>query len=317
MSPKDQALLQHVLTGTSVIDWSKLYFETPEEVQKFLRLNEFDLSQQRDNDRLMIIHTEAIGYLQKYLHQHLSPKLMAPNAVQDLFLIAANSTDKALQKQACGLLKTMNIIHHIDGRELLYNCPISHRDLYNLLEDKVERALSLISRNEPLLLTYRGGRKPKESLITKLLSKKETIAARINDRVRYQLVTRTREDILKVILRLFETILPFNYVIPSGSVNQLISLDGSDSKEYLGGRYSGKNYQRLKFVVDIPIRMDSFLAHSGGPVYRESLGTITFVMVEFQVVDASTDVLNNEGDSGHENYKNRQKAGVIDRLMGS
>jgi uncharacterized protein (TIGR04552 family) len=80
--------------------------------------------------------------------------------------------------------------------------------------------------------------------------------------------------------------------------------------------YSGRNYKVCKFVVDIPVRMDSFLAQSGGTVYRDSLGTIAYVLVEFQIADEATDARNNTGESSHASYKTRQKRGVLRRLTG-
>lgn len=325
---KEEAIAKLALRGQSVIDWTRFFFTTKEEAKNFLKVNEFDLSRQRDLDRLMTVHNEAVGYLQRELQMNLPGELLNPENLVDFFLIASNLKNPDLQKKACSLLKTMNIINHIDGRELLYNCPISLRDLFSLVQDKIERALSALSRKE--YLKYEGGRKPKESLITKLLCKRDTIASQIYDRVRYRIVTGRKEDIIKVLLYLFDTVLPFNYVIPSASVNQLILMDRSDRwalvKAHLTNllptpasrmEYSGKNYRVCKFVVDIPIRMDNFLATSSGPVYRESLGTIAYVLVEFQIVDEETDRSNKSGKCSHENYKTRQKNGVIKRLMGS
>ncbi len=326
--PKEKAIMEVVLNGWSSIDSTRLFFTTPDEVRAFLKLNEFDLSRQRDCDRLMAVHNEAVGYLTRELNLQLPSDLLRPENVADFFLLASRPSDPTLQKQACSLLKTMNIINHIDGRELLYNCPISLRDLFSLVEDKIERALSAISRTDSILLKYQGGRKPKESLITKLLCKKETIAAQIYDRVRYRIVTRKKEDIVKVILYLFSMILPFNYLIPEASVNQLIAVDSGSKLRRIAQavrmrrpaereEYSGRNYKVCKFVVDIPIRMENFLASSGSHFYREGLGTIVYVLVEFQIVDEETDRSNNAGESSHENYKKRQKQGVITRLMGS
>lgn len=326
LSPKEKSLLQLVLGGGSVIDLKKAHFTGEKEVVQFLKVNEFDLSRQKDNDRLMTIHNEAVGYLQRELKLDLPADLLRPENLASFFLLASGNGDRKLQSAACTLLKTMNIINHIDGRELLYNCPISLRDLFSLVEDKVERSLSSLSRKEPLL-KYQGGRKPKESLITKLLCKRETIAAQIYDRVRYRIVTGRKDDILKVIFHLFETVLPFNYLIPGVSVNQLIPL-GPRGKvsavvQAVTRRlppppmdYTGRGYRVCKFVADIPLRMDNFLATSAGPVYRESLGNIAYVLVEFQIVDEETDRRNNSGACSHENYKRRQKRGVVKRLSG-
>lgn len=326
LSALQKAVVTLALSGGSVIDWSRLHFTTEEEITRFLKINEFDLAREKDTRRLVAIYDEAINYLKNQLHLEIPLQVSKPEDVISLFLI--NSKNKKLQKSTCSILKTMNIINHLDGRELLYNCPISLRDLFSLVEDKVERVLSSLTRKDPTLLRYEGGRKSKESLITKLLSKRETIAAQINDRVRYHIVTRTKEDMIEVMLYLFETILPFNYVIPGGSMNQLIPFKSHGKifamskafKDHLPTSrhrdYSGKSYKVCKFVVDIPIRMDNFLATSGGSAYRESLGTIAYVLVEFQIVDEKTAAQNNEGDNSHENYKNRQKMGVVKRLLG-
>ncbi|HSA58113.1 MAG TPA: TIGR04552 family protein [bacterium] len=335
LSPQDLALLKLVLKGRSVIDSHRLLFKNDDEVRDFLKVNEFDLDRPKDLERLRSIQAEAVAYLQRELQFGIAPELLKPfedgSEVLVLFKTASDivKRDRTLQTQACGLLKTMNIVNHIDGRELLYNCPISLRDLFSLAEDKIERSLSSLSLSDPSLLRYKGGRKPKESVITKLLCKRETIAAQVYDRVRYRIVTRKREDIMTVLLHLFHTVLPFNYVIPGASVNQLISLKEKNRLEAHFGKlrkvlsgsaksmeYSGKNYKVCKFVVDIPVRMDNFLAQSGGSVYRESLGSIAYVLVEFQIVDEAAEAGNNTGESSHENYKKRQKRGVLRRLTG-
>ncbi|MDO8461446.1 MAG: TIGR04552 family protein, partial [Deltaproteobacteria bacterium] len=264
-------------------------------------------------------------------------EIAEPKKFLSLFLLASNPEDP-MSKKACVLLKTMNIINHIDGRELLYNCPISLRDVYGLVEDKVERAFSRMLMKGTPLLKYEGGRKSKESLITKLLSKKETIAAQINDRVRYRLVTRTREDIITLLIHLFEEILPFNYLIPQASVNNLFNLRPLLKRsEYLSlmterklnkwadtlasllphtqeeKEYSGKTYQVIKFVVDVPIRLDRFLSTTTGP-FSDALGHIVYALVEFQIVDEETERNNSSGPNSHETYKGRQKGGVLRRL---
>lgn len=231
LSPRQQSILQHVLKGGSVIDWPGLFLSTAEEAAAFLRINEFDVARLKDTERLRTLHTEAVDYLRRELSFELAPDLLESSNILHFFLLASGGSGPQLQMQACSLLKTMNIINHIDGRELLHNCPISLRDLFSLVEDKVERALSAMRLGvgaklaSPLLVRYQGGRKPKESLITKLLCKRETIAAQIYDRVRYRIVTQTSDDIVRVVLYLFDTVLPFNYVIPGVSVNQLLLLD--------------------------------------------------------------------------------------------
>jgi len=324
LTPLEKEILHLVLEGQSVIDWPRLHFDSPEEATSFLKVNEFDVNNPKDVERLGVIHSQAVDYLERELKLTLDETLKEKPNMASLLLTASRSEGIEIESQACALLKTMNIINHIDGRELLYNCPISLRDLFSLVEDKIERTLSALNLGQtgapPLPVRYKGGRKPKESLITKLLCRRETIASQIYDRVRYRIVTRTREDITKVVLHLFETVLPFNYVIPGASVNQLVP-DSAGAAEILPGTlkdtgdYTGRNYKVCKFVVDIPIRMEKFLASSGSHFYRDTLGTLVYVLVEFQIVDEATDATNNSGESRHDEYKKRQKSGVLKRLI--
>ena len=50
------------------------------------------------------------------------------------------------------------------------------------------------------------------------------------------------------------------------------------------------------------------------PGHRALLGEAVTVAVEFQLVDAETDVANETGESRHELYKNRQMDRVYQRL---
>jgi uncharacterized protein (TIGR04552 family) len=46
----------------------------------------------------------------------------------------------------------------------------------------------------------------------------------------------------------------------------------------------------------------------------DELGRVVFTLVEFQVMDASTAVTNEQGDASHERYKKRQLKRVLRRL---
>ena len=71
----------------------------------------------------------------------------------------------------------MHIIHHLDGRELLFMLPISDQEVFHLVEEKVYRVIGGMLAHGFPILEFIGGRKNKDSLYTKLLSKRETIAA--------------------------------------------------------------------------------------------------------------------------------------------
>ena len=133
-------LIQQALTGDSIIDSTRLFFADSNEVKQFLKINEFQIDEPKDVDRLMGIHNEAVDYMTNHLGLKLPPELLQADKIQELFLTAS------VNKSACALLKVMNTINHIDGRELLFNCPISTRDLFNLAQDKIARELFSITR---------------------------------------------------------------------------------------------------------------------------------------------------------------------------
>ena len=74
--------------------------------------------------------------------------------------------------------------------------------------------------------------------------------------------------------------------------------------------FSGSNYRIINFIVDVPVRIDHVIQ---SPQYR-TLGNVLYVMVEFQVLDQQTAIQNEEGDSAHRLYKQRQLEQVRIRL---
>lgn len=341
LTPKERDTVHLALTGESIIDWPRFHFKNLDEVRHFLRINEYHLEETKDSDRLMAVHNEAVGYLRGHLHLNLSEELMNPQKILEVFLAASDFSNPALQSQACALLKTMHVINHIDGQELIFHCPIMPRDLYSLVCDKIERVLSGPIRKKVPALQYTCGRKQKESLITRLLAKRST-PARNNDKVRYQIVVPTRQEVLEVLLLLFDSVVPMNYVVPGQSVNDLFDekellelnlplpdylhrrlRESADKKNQphsvmatTSPEYSGKSYHVMKFTADLPVRMDRYLEQAN-ILRTETLGCITHLLVEFQIIDEATFRENNQGENEHSRYKERQKLGVNHRLTGT
>ncbi len=302
MSAREKEILKIVLGGESIVDDSQLFLSSEEEVDRFLKINEYDVNLPKDRDRLLDIQSEAAGYLKNYLHFDLPQSLTRPARLSDILLAASQLEDQKLQRLACPLLKTMNTIAHIDGRELLFSSSIRRRDLAHLAQDKIERELFTLTKKGIPHLKYKGGRKQRESLITKLLSKENSLDGSIGDRLRYRVVVPTKEEVVRVILHLFETILPYNMVIPGASKNEIIGLKAG----------TGGTYKVLEFQAEIPLRLDGFLGSLDAPI--ASLGRITYLRVEFQIVDEETDRQNSQVD--YASYKERQRKDVAGRLSG-
>jgi uncharacterized protein (TIGR04552 family) len=228
----------------------------------------------------------------------------------------------------------MHIIHHLDGRELLFVLPMSDQDVFHIVEEKVYRVIGgMLAAGFPIV-EFVGGRKHKDSLITKLLSKQETIAAQIFDKLRFRVVTRGRDDIFPVLQYLTKHLFPFNYVVPGQSINSvfgfrayaeksalkplLSQMQGNDSTDDgftpSDNQFSADNYRIIHFVVDMPIRLPRRLLDRAPPG-AAPLGDIIFVICEFQIVDRETETHNELGDASHAKYKDRQKKAVMRRLQ--
>lgn len=327
----DLEALRLVLRGGSVIDWHRLNFGSREEVVEFVRAQEVDPENPGDMARVTEIKNEAISYLRRN-YDFPIPKPVAALDLVDLLLLASSRGHRQLC--ACTILKVMHIIHHLAGRELLFMLPISDQEVFNLVEEKVYRVIGGMLAHGFPILEFIGGRKNKDSLFTKLLSKPETIAANIYDKVRFRIVTRSRDDIFPIINYMLRHIFPFNYVIPAQATNTLfhfrtyceghphlrelfkelqLEAEVEDDLTRMQNRFSADTYKIVHFVVDMPVRLPHDMAEQAPPSAR-ALGPNVFVQTEFQLIDRSSEQHNEFGEASHYAYKERQKRAVMHRL---
>src|SRR5438874_1514428 len=158
---------------------------------------------------------------------------------------------------------------------------VSEGELCDLVTHRVDSAIDQLRREGLPIKAAAGSVKTRHSVITKLLAKKETLAAQIYDRVRYRVVTADREHVLPVLVRLCDLLIPFNFVVPGQTQNTLLSFrklihDWPDLKalapELLGGLHledhdrreadpsradevSGDSYKVVDFVCDLPVHL--------------------------------------------------------------
>jgi uncharacterized protein (TIGR04552 family) len=318
-----------ILRGDSVVDWHRLHLETEEEARQFLVTQEFRPDEPADRARLESIKNEAIAYLRRHFEFPI-PKPVARASVEELLLLASSRGHRQLC--ACTILKAMHIIHHLDGRELLFSIPMADQDVFHLVEEKVYRVIGgMLAAGFPIT-EFVGGRKNKDSLYTKLLSKADTTAAAIYDKLRFRIVTREVDDILSILLYLSERLFPFNYVVPSESTNTIFHFrsyceryahlrqltknlqGGADDALTVGDNtFSAESYRVIHFVVDLPVRLPAEIMEMAPPA-AWALGPIIFVLCEFQLIDRETEAANEIGEASHAKYKERQKQAVMRRL---
>lgn len=335
MGLKELERIRLILRGGSVIDWRRLHFKTRDEVDRFLKLCQLDLATPWDEAWCRLILSEAVEYLRRTFNYRVAEEVAQPQEIHDLFLYASGAKEPRYRRIACIVLKVMHVVQHIEGRDLLYRLAVSEEEVAHLVRTRVNQVVEDARARGLPIVEFADSVKSRDSLITKLVAKKETVAAQVYDKTRFRIVTRTREDILPVLYFLTQRLFPFNFVVPDQTENTLVrfkslldqyphfaeftgqlqlDLDWEEREDKGGGNvFSGDTYRVLNFVVDLPIRMDNYLPPPSRD-RRPRKGRIAFSLLEFQIVDAAQAERNETGENAHERYKRRQKRRVLRRL---
>ncbi len=316
------------MSGGSVIDWHRLNLADMPAARRFLQNHGLNPDEPKDRAFSEHVKHEAISYLRRHFAFAI-PKPVEQASVEELLLVASSRGHR--QVCACTILKVVQIINHMAGRELLFRLPVSDRDLFHLVEEKVYRAVGTMLGEGFPITEFVGGRKNLDSTYTKLLSKPEATAAALYDKLRFRIVTRTPENLLPVLSYLTQQLFPFNYVVPKQSTNSIFdfrsyclknpslaalvpSFQGdADSPLPSDNRFSAPNYRVIQFVTDVPVRVPPHLMEFA-PAGSENLGPIVYMLCEFQLLDAESEAHNETGDASHDAYKHRQRDAVFRRL---
>jgi uncharacterized protein (TIGR04552 family) len=325
----DVEAVRLLLRGESVIDWHRLGFADHAEVDRFLRLNEFDPESDDEMQRLDELREDAVDYLSRAYAMAIPDEVAGDLPSRDLFLVA--SSHGPHQKWACVVLKVMHIIHHINGRAALLKMSVSDEIIFREIELKVMHVVEQLRAAGAPILEFEWSRKPRDSQITKLLAKRSTLAASIYDKLRFRLIVPRHEDLIPMIATLTRQLIPFNYVVPGESVNQLVDVDDmmrifEEQQAAASGavnvkraatvapynEFSGPEYRIVNFIADLPLRIDRLLPKNE---IHANAGHVVFVLTEFQIADKATAVRNESGASSHEQYKGRQHERVRMRLF--
>jgi len=331
----DLTAIRNLLRGGSVIDWHRLYFTDRQQVDRFLRINECDPSNPGDIARLEDLREQAVEYLDRYLGFHVSEDVAARVPARDLFLVASQKSKR--RTQACVVLKVMHVLHHLAGGELATRLAVSADQIFQFVEDKVLRTVEEMKGAGCQIVEFEWSRKEQDSLITKLLAKRDNIAAHVYDKLRFRMITRTEEEIVFVLRELLQRLVPFNYVIPAESQNDIVDLQGfiehdpylrthlsdlldlsnesQDKRFPISNEFSGPSYRVVNFVTDLPVRIDKQLGLAPEDPLFADTGHVVFVLTEIPNCRCPHSQANELGENSHERYKERQATRVRARLM--
>lgn len=323
-----------ILRGGTVIDWRRLNVSSINDCKALLRVNEFDPDDESDITRLSEIQHRAVDYLERNFGFTFVADITNAPRTSDLMLFAAGR-DPVLRPQACMVLKLMHIINHIEACELRSILSISDHDLFQLVEEKVTRVAQEMKNIGFPILEFLISHKTRDSLITKILGKRQTIRAYIFDRVRLRIVTASVNDIIPAVSYMSQHLFPFNYTVPGESHNSIFdfpafaklhsSIRAMVPKFQIDLKYEDEMrppvnvstsnvFRTANFVVDLPIRIDKqrIQAWSSGPSTSPGL---VHVLTEFQIVDQISHARNECGEASYEKYEARRMAKVRERLL--
>ena len=337
MGLKELERIRLILRGGSVIEWRRLHFKTWDEVDRFLRLCQIDATRPHDVEWVRTVLGDAVEYLRKTFDYRVAAPVADPDEIHDLFLYASGAKEpKKYRKIACIVLKVIHVIQHIEGRDLLFKLAVSEAELAQLVTEKVMAVSAEMTAKGLPIVEFSDSIKTRESIITKLIAKRESVAAQIYDRTRFRIIVKERKDVLPALYFLTQRLVPFNFVVPTQTENSLfnfksllteyphfgryakdlhLDLDYEDREERRrpNNRFSGSSYRILNFVADVPIRLDAYLpAPDKDNLSRK--GRIALAMCEFQIADEEQANANESGENSHERYKQRQREVVLKRL---
>ncbi len=326
---QDVESMRLVLTGDSVIDWQRLAFRHLDDVDGFLATHCIVATDPEDRERLRFVYNEAVSYLEELLRLRFPKELRDPADVREVFVYASQwGGFRRTQILSCVILKLMHVIHHMEAADLKFRLPVGEAQYLEMAHRRILQAAQELQHGGAPFVSFYGSRKSRSSMITKLLTKREEVASTIFDKLRYRVVVPHHRDIPTALGWLTREIIPFNYIVPGESHNNLFDPSGlvellpesereraqevpvDFSRVFTKNEFSGASYQAINWICDYPVRIPNSVENP----YSMELGRVVYVNVEFQLLDEATARANEEGENAHHIYKARQYRRVAARL---
>ena len=330
----DLDIVRLSLTHENILEWNRLNL-SDDDAEKLCRNHCIDLNNPSDIALIERIRDESIAYLQEEFAFPM-PGPIRKASLLELFHIASNARIRHRQFCACTLLKAMHIINHFDANEARQALKVTDQQLFQKAEARIYQTISHMMADQLPVVEFMGGRKQRASMVTKLLSKSDPLAAQLFDKIRFRVVTATKEDVLPAINFLSRNLFPFNYILPGESKNTLFSfseyakrhprLRELSSRSNGAARpddthrtraenvHSSPQYQVVHWVADMPVRIydykNAYVTDGVNPVPRP----IIYIRTEIQILDRQTHRMNEGGEAAHIRYKERQKSSVLEKL---
>jgi uncharacterized protein (TIGR04562 family) len=353
-----------LVRGISAIDLTSMPIADREEAYNFVLNYGYDLHRPEDAEEIQRIFEEAVRFIENCLldtsvdweaqGERPSPadqvprRLIASGDPLDLLILASQGSGED-KHWACAILKVMHTLAHIQNGPFYKHFDDAKKQIlerFYAILTPLEDGVMLGNPKGKTLRLYgfeTKDEKTRESILVKLLCKKEHVAEAIWDLIGIRIITHTPAEALYAleILRA-QKVVVFPNIIPSRSRNTLIDLE-TFQKEYesvfddfVKGK---KNLQEMEAFFHQEKELHTslekdFTAHNPlssqhyrsihvtcRQLIRSQLSGSTYEMrfffpYEIQILDRASYLESKEGTSAHRQYKKKQFALARRRVLG-
>lgn len=355
-------LFNVVFSQKSFIDINRLNVHDRETAAGYIRNYGYDLSNQAMKQKVSAILQEARNFIQSYLLEDpegkdpvlvMPPEILFNDDILNLLILASEKEKTIVQAWACAVLRVAHTITHVENDLARSFMPGIKKQIFSRFMDHLK-----LSRNGEywlgegdqsirLKMFEMKNEKSRESLILKLLHKKENVTADIFDRIGVRIVTYTKLDVI-LVLKYFSVnhVISFANIKPSRTRNNLINVqrflnaieelkshdlsswEEEDVTEFLEknlelphelkeketGRiirennlYSSTLYSSLQLTGRQLITVQDF--------FKPEINYRFFFPFEIQILDEESFNESREGRASHEEYKKNQICAARNRIL--
>ncbi len=247
-SPLPWQILSSLVQGLSVIEHETLSVKTSEEAHRLLKAYGYDSTDAEDMQAMALLIREAVSFIENRLLEvgegesvfaklnlHVPDRFLQQQGIHELLYMASETPRTENARWACAILKVVHTLIHIEQSSLLQIIEPARQQIlkgygeimrYDLEQEKVVIGHPQSSKQLALYGLEIKEQKSRESLLIKLLSKKENSIEMIDDFIGIRIITESIPDVLVALDILMDSqLLVASNVKAERSRNTLIALE--------------------------------------------------------------------------------------------
>ncbi|HOG44837.1 MAG TPA: TIGR04552 family protein [bacterium] len=355
-------LFNVVFSRKSFIDINRLNVHDEQTALSYMKNYGYDTTDPLMKQKVVMILQESKNFIQNYLLEDpeghdpaliVPPEVLFNDNILDLLIMASEKEKTLLQIWACAVLRVAHTITHVENDLAKSFMPGIKKQIFSRFMDHLKMSrtgeyyLGEGDQKIQLKMFEMKNEKSRESLILKLLHKKENVTADVFDRIGVRVVTYTKLDVI-LVLKYFSVnhVVSFANIKPSRTRNNLINVERflqgieelnahdlsswkeEDVSEFLerhlqlppeekeletdriikeNNLYSSTLYSSLQLTGRQLITIKDFFKPE--IVYR------FFFPFEIQILDEESFNESREGRASHEEYKKNQICAARKRVL--